>query len=170
MGSPVIQGYLIKTIPKSIKGIGVGLDMIISTFLGKIPGPVIYGALEDKYKDSDPSLAWRVCMWYFYFCVIIVFFLCVCKYKEGKNNKEYINEIDIKESIVNLAAISSGTDTNDLFSFKMPVPKRSKSVRISSKNGDKNKINIEKTNLSAIDERYSLENDDEKLEDPLIEN
>ena len=88
MGSPVIQGYLIKTIPKSIKGIGVGLDMIISTFLGKIPGPVIYGALEDKYKDSDPSLAWRVCMWYFYFGVIIVFFLCVCKYKEVKNNKE----------------------------------------------------------------------------------
>ena len=43
MGNPVLQGYLMKTIPKSIKGIGVGLDMIVSTFLGKIPGPIIYG-------------------------------------------------------------------------------------------------------------------------------
>ena len=34
IGSPVIQGYLIKTIPKSIKGIGVGLDMIV------VPGDI----------------------------------------------------------------------------------------------------------------------------------
>ena len=73
VGSPVIQGYLIKTIPKSIKGIGVGLDMIVSTFLGKIPGPVIYGALEDKYLEENRALAWQICMCYFYLGVIIVF-------------------------------------------------------------------------------------------------
>ena len=41
MGNPVLQGYLIKAIPKQIKGIGVGLDMLVSTFLGKIIAPVI---------------------------------------------------------------------------------------------------------------------------------
>ena len=37
MENPVLQGYLLKTIPRSIKGIGVGFDMLISTFLGKFP-------------------------------------------------------------------------------------------------------------------------------------
>ena len=164
MGSPVIQGYLIKTIPKSIKGIGVGLDIIISTFLGKIPGPVIYGALEDKFKESNPSLAWRVCMSYFYFGVIIVFFLCICKYKEGKINKDFIVDIDINESIVNIAAIGSGTDTNDLFSFKMPVPKRSQTVRYPSKNRNENEIKGGKIYLSTIAERCNMEDEDENSE------
>jgi hypothetical protein len=39
--SPIILGYIIITIPKQIKGIGIGLDMIVSTFLDKIPGPII---------------------------------------------------------------------------------------------------------------------------------
>ena len=36
MGTPVLQGYLIQKIPKSIKGIGVGLDIIAYTFFRKI--------------------------------------------------------------------------------------------------------------------------------------
>lgn len=36
MGTPVLQGYLIQKIPKSIKGIGVGLDIIAYTFYRKI--------------------------------------------------------------------------------------------------------------------------------------
>ena len=50
----------------------------------------------------------------------------------------FIVDIDINESIVNIAAIGSGTDTNDLFSFKMPVPKRSQTVRYPSKNRNEN--------------------------------
>ena len=146
VGSPVIQGYLIKTIPKSIKGIGVGLDIIISTFLGKIPGPVIYGALEDEYKDSNPWLAWRLCMSYFYIGLIIVIPLCYYKYKGVEVDKDS-NEVNIKDNIVDIAAISSGTGTNDLFSIKMPVPKRSKSVVYQSQ------IFNSKNYLSAIIEK-----------------
>ena len=53
MGNPVLQGYLIKAIPKQIKGIGVGLDMLVSTFLGKIIAPVIYGSIVDKYEKEN---------------------------------------------------------------------------------------------------------------------
>ena len=163
MGSPVIQGYLINAIPKSIKGIGVGLDMIISTFLGKIPGPVIYGALEDKYKEVNPPLAWRICMCYFYVGVIAVFYLCYCKYKQSKVNKSYSdNPVNVNESIVNLAAITSGTDTNDLFSVKMPVPKRSKSVRYHLKNINEDNSNKEKAILSPILENNETEDGDGK--------
>ena len=126
IGSPVIQGYLIKTIPKSIKGIGVGLDIIISTFLGKIPGPVIYGALQDEYEEENPFLAWRICNSYFFVGVIITFILCFFKYKEVEiiKDADEVNEVNIKDSIVNIAAIGSGTDANMLLSLKMPVPKK----------------------------------------------
>ena len=164
IGSPVIQGYLIKTIPKSIKGIGVGLDMIVSTFLGKIPGPVIYGALEDKYLNENRALAWQICMCYFYVGVIIVFILCYFKYKE-EAIKDSV-EVKIEDNIVNLAAISSGTDANDFFSMKMPVPKRSKSMkynfRIQSEDKDteKNRNSI----LSSILEGNEKEENDDKDE------
>lgn len=162
IGSPVIQGYLIKTIPKSIKGIGVGLDMIVSTFLGKIPGPVIYGALEDKYLNENRALAWQICMCYFYVGVIIVFILCYFKYKE-EAIKDSV-EVKIEDNIVNLAAISSGTDANDFFSMKMPVPKRSKSMkynfRIQSEDKDTEKNSI----LSSILEGNEKEENDDKDE------
>ena len=162
IGSPVIQGYLIKTIPKSIKGIGVGLDMIVSTFLGKIPGPVIYGALEDKYLNENRALAWQICMCYFYVGVIIVFILCYFKYKE-EAIKDSV-EVKIEDNIVNLAAISSGTDANDFFSMKIPVPKRSKSMkynfRIQSEDKDTEKNSI----LSSILEGSEKEENDDKDE------
>ena len=161
IGSPVIQGYLLKTIPKSIKGIGVGLDMIVSTFLGKIPGPIIYGALEDKYMETNQALAWQICLCYFYLGVLITFILCLFKYKE-KAIKDS-EEVKIEDNIVNIASISSGTDNNDLLSMKMPVPKRSKSMRykftISDDNIDRKSI------LSRIAEgNENEENEDDNNE------
>lgn len=122
IGSPVIQGYLIITIPKDIKAVGVGLDMIVSTFLGKIPGPIIYGLLEDKYSKTMPSLAWRVCLSYFYVGVIVVFILCYFKYHEKIN--ENASEVKLEDHVIDIAAISSGTDANDQFRLDMPIPKR----------------------------------------------
>ena len=148
-----------KTIPKSIKGIGVGLDMIVSTFLGKIPGPIIYGAIEDKYLEENRALAWKICMCYFYFGVIIVFILGYFKIKEETNKDT--NEVKLEDNIVNLAAISSGTDANDFFSMKIPVPKkRSKSVQYNIKITDDNKDH--NGILSAILEGSEKEENDEK--------
>ena len=126
MGTPVLQGYLIKTIPKSIKGVGIGFDMIISTFLGKIPGPLIYGILEDKYSKENPSLAWKICLCYFYVGFIVVILLCFFKCFE--KIQENASEVKFEDHIVNIAAISSGSDSNDMFRIEMKLPKRSQSV------------------------------------------
>ena len=163
VGSPVIQGYLIKTIPKSIKGIGVGLDMIVSTFLGKIPGPIIYGALEDKYMNENRDIAWKLCLCYFYVGALIVFILCYFKYKEEIVKDS--GEVKIEDNIVNIAAISSGTDANDFFSMKIPVPKRSKSVRYNFKIADD--TTEKKGILSSIlegNENEEGDDNDEKTE------
>ena len=64
--NPVLQAYLLKSIPRTIKGIGVGFDMLVSTFLGKIPGPIIYGIMADKFEKKNYALAWQICMCYFF--------------------------------------------------------------------------------------------------------
>ena len=62
----------------------------------------------------------------------------------------------------------------------MPVPKRSQSVRYSSKNSNENEVKRGKTYLSAIAERCNMEDGDENSEsterfsnivgkDPLID-
>ena len=126
MGAPVLQGYLITTIPKPIKGIGIGLDMILSTFLGKIPGPIIYGALNDKYSKTKPYLAWRICLSTFYFGFVMVILICIFKYFEKPHKGT--SEVSMENQINEIAAISSGADSNDLFKLKMPTPRRYKSV------------------------------------------
>ena len=125
-GSPIILGYLIKTIPKSIKGIGIGLDMIVSTFLGKIPSPIIYGALDDKYKTNHPDFAWKSTLSYFYVGFLIIIFLCYFKYHEEIIKDS--SEVSIEDQVVEIAAISSGTDANDHFSLELPVPKRGRTI------------------------------------------
>ena len=147
--TPVIFGYLITNIPKDIKSIGVGLDMIVSTFLGKIPGPIIYGILEDKYSEENPSLAWKICLSYFYFGFIIVIFLCFSKYYEEV--KENVSKITIEEQIVDIAAIGSGTDANDRFRMKMPIPKK---IKKEKKKNDE----IEISNIFSDENDNKLEN------------
>ena len=119
--SPIILGYIIITIPKQIKGIGIGLDMIVSTFLGKIPGPIIYGALEDKYSEKNPSFAWKLSLSYYYIGILIVLILCCFKYKE--EIKENANKVKMHERFIDIAAISSGSDSNDHFKLSNPAPK-----------------------------------------------
>jgi predicted MFS family arabinose efflux permease len=121
--TPVIQGYLIKTIPKSIKGIGIGLDMIVSTFLGKIPGPIIYGLLEDKYSEENPSLAWKISISYYYVGSIIV--ILICFFKCFEKVKKNASEVKLQDHIVDIAGIGSGSDGNDIFKFGIITRKRS---------------------------------------------
>ena len=126
--SPIILGYLIKTIPQKIKGVGVGLDMIVSTFLGKIPSPIIYGALEDKYSSRKPDLAWKISLSYYYLGIIVAIILCIFKCKEEIEINEEKREVTVVDQIADIAAIGSGSDVNGQFKLRVPVPKRSKTV------------------------------------------
>ena len=126
--SPIILGYLIKTIPQKIKGVGVGLDMIVSTFLGKIPSPIIYGALEDKYSSKKPDLAWKISLSYYYLGIIVAIILCIFKCKEEIEIHEEKREVTVVDQIADIAAIGSGSDVNGQFKLRVPVPKRSKTV------------------------------------------
>ena len=136
--------------------------MLISTFFGKIPGPIIYSALEDKYMTKNQALASQICLCYFYFGVLITFILCLFKYKEKVSQDS--DEVKIEDNIVNIAFIGSGTDNNDLIRMKMPVLKSSKTKKnitnITDINKDDN-INVKNIPMSIIEKNEKEDIDDD---------
>ena len=163
MGNPVLQGYLMKTIPKSIKGIGVGLDMIVSTFLGKIPGPIIYGALADKYEEENEALPWQICMCYFFTGVVIAFILWYFKNKEEVSEEES-DKVTLEDHIVTVTAGGTTSDVNDLFNRRMStMNKRNKTVSYKFRPTN-NRKNTE-IMLQSIFEENDLESDNDNYND-----
>jgi len=138
IGAPIIHGYLITTIPKTIKGIGVGVDMIVSTILGKLPSTSIYGVIECKFGGN---IAWKACIPYFYFGTLITFLLCYFKIYQEK--KIGTSEVNLPEQITNIAALGAGADGNDEVRVFMPVPKRCYSTYVHN-------INYKLPNLDSV--------------------
>ena len=57
---PIIGGYIVSSIPKEHKGAGSSLNLLITNLLGNLPGPILYGFLKDKFKDTNPRLPWKI--------------------------------------------------------------------------------------------------------------
>lgn len=82
---PTIVGYIISSIPKAHKGAGSSLNLLITNLGGNLPGPIVYGFLNDYFKATNPRLAWKIVMHYFTFGLIAVFFACYFRYRDLAN-------------------------------------------------------------------------------------
>ena len=89
---PTIMGYAISSIPKKHKGAGSSLNLLISNLVGNTPGPIIYGFINDKFKDKDPTFAWKVTMIYYIFGFVSVLFACKFRYNDVCSKENNINE------------------------------------------------------------------------------
>ena len=71
---PIIGGYIVSSIPKQHKGAGSSLNLLITNLLGNLPGPILYGFLKDKFKDTNPRLPWKIIIHMFIlgFCASLV--------------------------------------------------------------------------------------------------
>ena len=57
---PIIAGYVVSCIPKEHKGAGSSLNLLITNLLGNMPGPVVFGFLNDYFKKkNDNTSAWK---------------------------------------------------------------------------------------------------------------
>lgn len=61
---PTIVGYIISSVPREHKGAGSSLNMLITTLLGNLPGPIVYGLINDRFKATNPTFAWKCVMFY----------------------------------------------------------------------------------------------------------
>ena len=57
---PIIGGYVVSSIPRQHKGAGSSLNLLITNLLGNLPGPILYGFLKDKFRDTNPRLPWKI--------------------------------------------------------------------------------------------------------------
>ena len=66
-------------------------------------------------RKKNYTLAWQICICYFFIGVIIIFLLCYFKIREV-DNEEY-NIIKLEENII--ATLRTFSDDNELFNIEM---------------------------------------------------
>ena len=89
----IISGYIVVSIPREHKGAGSLLNLLITNFLGNIPGPITYGFLKSIFKESNPRLPWKIIIYIFTLGFISSLGSAFLRYKhlsklEDEKNKE----------------------------------------------------------------------------------
>ena len=98
---PIVTGYLVNSLNARQKGTGYSFTILISTLFSNFPGPLYYGFINEKFKKTNPRLAWRCSVFYYIVGFVLVQFVCYYRYKdlekkeeEKKKDEEEMKEID----------------------------------------------------------------------------
>ena len=98
--------------------------MLLTTLLGKLPGPIFYGLLNDKLKNFDSRLAWKISLGYFYIGFIFMIFAC---FSVGNKPDRYSLRTPLfkrkKKKIKEKMFAEIGNNNVDLIFAEKPMPK-----------------------------------------------
>ena len=127
---PTISGYIINSLHKELKGFGSSFDSLITNILGKLPSPIIYGMINDKYKNEDPKYAWNKSLMIYYLGSMFIYLTCLFKWKmHEKNNKK----VKLKSNNVVKQAMKDYTlNRSSLIRAEKPIPKYDNDINESS--------------------------------------
>ena len=119
---PTISGYIINSLNKELKGFGSSFDNLITNIIGKLPAPIIYGLLNDKYKIKKPGYSWNRSLMIYYLCIIFIYLACFFKWKLNNKNKKKNN----KEGIIEQTMKDYTFNRSSLIRAEKPIPKYNK--------------------------------------------
>ena len=122
---PTISGYIINSLHKELKGFGSSFDSLITNILGKLPSPIIYGMMNDKYKDKEPKFAWNKSLMIYYIGIIFIYLACLFKWKL-KNTK---NKILKKNDVVEQTLKDYNLNRSNLIKPEKPIPEYNKNIK-----------------------------------------
>ena len=122
---PVNTGLILWTMPKNMKGFGNGVSNLITTVLGKLPSPFLYGYIQYHYIKYNRKIGMIFLMSFSLLGAIFLGIAVIFRYKDNyseiekafedskKNNKKLTLGESIRKSIHN-EVISSvfNNDTN----------------------------------------------------------
>ena len=102
---PIILVYIISCIPSKYKGAGYSLNLLITTLLGRFPGPILYGFLKDNFKDTNPRLPWKISIHMFTLGFLASLGSAYYRYhelakieeEENKDNEEELKDIETQQ-------------------------------------------------------------------------
>ena len=86
---PIIAGYIVSSIPKEHKGAGSSLNLLLTNIGGNFPGPIVFGFLNDHFKNQgNNTAAWIIVTHYYLIGVVTAGFAAFFRYKELSKNEE----------------------------------------------------------------------------------
>ena len=103
---PIITGYAVNSLNSKQKGTGYSFTILICTICGNFPGPLYYGIINDKFKQTNPRLAWRCSIFYYILGFTLLQFACYFRYKDlakkeeeekNKKSEEEMKEIEASQ-------------------------------------------------------------------------
>lgn len=94
---PTLSGYTVNSVPFELKGIATGIDILFTTFLGKMPGPIVYGVINDIYKLEYPKMAWGCVMSIYYVSFVFMILTSVCHWRRVSKEEEYKERMLMKK-------------------------------------------------------------------------
>ena len=118
---PVNTGLILWSVNKNQRGIANAICSLITTFVGKIPAPIIYGMVQQNLGIQYPRIGMIIIMSSAFLGDLFLGFATIFRYKEAKiednknifENKEgeiYVNKM--RESInKNTVTVAFNTDT-----------------------------------------------------------
>ena len=90
---PTISGYIINSLHKKLKGFGSSFDSLITNVCGKLPSPIVYGIINDKYKNIDPKYAWNKSLMIYYIGTIFIYLTCFFKWIMNSRKSKSKNSV-----------------------------------------------------------------------------
>jgi MFS family permease len=90
---PTISGYIINSLHKKLKGFGSSFDSLITNVLGKLPSPIVYGIINDKYKNEDPKFAWNTSLATYYIGTVFIYLTCFFKWRMNSRKSKSKNNV-----------------------------------------------------------------------------
>ena len=96
---PVNTGLILWSMPKELKGLGNGINSLITTFLGKFPSPYIYGVIQQNFSYINNKIGMIFLMSIAYIGDFFLFLSFIFR-KYHKENKEIFGSRESKETLV----------------------------------------------------------------------
>ena len=119
---PTISGYIINSLNKEMKGFGSSFDNLL-TNLFELSSPIIYGIINDKYKEEDPRYAWNKSLIIYYVGMIFIFLACFYKWKIN-NKKTKVKKDVVKKTVKDVYTLSRSS----LIRADKPIPQYSDKI------------------------------------------
>ena len=113
---PVNTGLILWTMPKNMKGFGNGISNLITTFLGKLPAPFLYGYLQFKFINFDKRIGMIFLMSFSFLGAICLGFATIFRYKDNYSEIEKTIEDSKKDNKPTLKERFRKSINNDVIS------------------------------------------------------
>ena len=96
---PIVLGIIINSLPNEMKALGNSFNNLVINLIGTVPGPYIYGVINDLYAKENPRLAAKVLFMFPLVTLCLFSYGGIVRYRGRKEGKKEKNEFDKGEEL-----------------------------------------------------------------------